>query len=120
MNLCTLILLPSLGAKKVSDTKIIITQKFLDGVIEYLKYWPGQLAVLLEEDANLSNNLDNVTVDVNLLPFLIRLVNYESIQDAPELRDGSIVLAAVSHRQNHISAVCKLKKSHVFTSPNIA
>lgn len=42
MNLCTLILLPSLGAKKVSDTKIIITQKFLDGVIEYLKYWPGQ------------------------------------------------------------------------------
>ncbi len=110
MSTRTLVLLPSLAAKKVSDTQIIITQKFLDGVHEYLKYWPGKLVVLIEEDSNLSDNLDNVTVDINQLPFLIKMVNFDSIHTQPELRNDSIVLAAVSNRQNHISTVCKYKK----------
>lgn len=110
MNLPTLILLPSLCAKRVSDTQMIITQKFLDGVLEYLKYWPSKLVVMLEEDVNLSNNLDNVIVDVSQLPFQIRLVDYDFIQDTEEFCKDIIVVAAVSHRQNHISKVCNLKK----------
>lgn len=110
MNSNTLILLPSLVAKKVSDSQIIVTQKFLDGVLEFLKYWPGKLLVLLEEDSSLTNNLDNVTIDVNQQPFEIRVINFDFIHTQPELRNDSIVLAAVSNRQNHISAVCNLKK----------
>lgn len=110
MSIRTLVLLPSLAAKKVSDTQISITQKFLDGVHEYLKYWPGKLVVLIEEDSNLSDNLDNVTVDINRLPFLIKVVDFDNIHTEPELQSDSIVLAAVSNRQNHISTVCKHKK----------
>ncbi|MDO9127581.1 MAG: glycosyltransferase [Parvibaculum sp.] len=114
MNSWTLILLPSLVAKRVSDTQIIITQKFLDGVLEYLKYWPGKLLVLLEEDSNLTNNLDNVTIDINQLPFQIRVVNFDFIQDELESQNNSIVLAAVSNRQNYISAVCDSKNIPCF------
>lgn len=105
-----LVILPSLAAKKVSDTQIIVTQKFLDGVLEYLKYWPGELVVLIEEDPNLSDNLDNVTVDINRLPFLVKMVDFDNIHTETELKSDSIVLAAVSNRQNHISVVCKYKK----------
>ncbi len=119
MSTRTLVLLPSLAAKKVSDTQIIITRKFLDGVHEYLKYWPGKLVVLIEEDPNLSDNLDNVTIDINRLPFLIKMVDFDNIHTEIELQSDSIVLAAVSNRQNHISTVCKYKKiQNIYISEN--
>ena len=57
MNPLKLVLLPSLKVKKVSNHQIIITQKFIDGVIEYQKYWSGSIVVFVEEDDALNNNL---------------------------------------------------------------
>jgi glycosyltransferase involved in cell wall biosynthesis len=107
MSQPTLVLLPGLRAKKVSDRQIIITQKFLEGVMEYQKYWLGRIVVLLEEDPHLNDNLDHVLVDVNELPYQIETVNFDLIHDRPELSPGSVVIASEGYRQNHISKICQ-------------
>ena len=77
MEKLKLVLLAGLKAKK-SDNQIVITQKFLDGVNEYQKYWGGAIEVILEEDISVSDNLDNITVSNNNLPFKISILNYNS------------------------------------------
>jgi colanic acid/amylovoran biosynthesis glycosyltransferase len=102
-----LVLLPGLKAKKISAQQIVITKKFLDGVNEYQKYWGGGIEVLLEEDVSVSDNLDNVTVNVNNLPFHIRITNYDSAEFVQLLDPKVVVLASVSDRQNKISDYCR-------------
>ncbi len=107
MNPLKLVLLPSLKAKKVSNHQIIITQKFIDGVFEYQKYWSGSIVVILEEDDALNNNLDNRLINVDELPFKIEIINLDSIQDRPELHEDSIFLVSIDFRKNQISKICK-------------
>lgn len=108
MNSCQLILLPALKAKKVSDNQLIITQKFIDGVLEYQKYWPGSIKVLIEEENILTNNLDNIVVNINLLPFKIEVVNLDFLGERQELHENSVFVISASYRHNQISKVCKL------------
>lgn len=105
-----LVLIPALKVKKVSNHQIIITQKFIDGVLEYQKYWSGSIAVFLEEDDTLSNNLDNILIDVDELPFKIEIINFESIENCPELQENSIFMISTGFRQNQISKICKQHK----------
>jgi colanic acid/amylovoran biosynthesis glycosyltransferase len=102
-----LVLLPGLKAKKISFNEIVITRKFLDGVNEYQKYWGGEIQVLLEEDIFISNNLDNITVNINNLPFQIGILNYDSAEFRQSLGPGIVVLAYISDRQNKISSYCR-------------
>jgi Glycosyltransferase len=107
MNPLKLVLLPSLKVKKVSNHQIIITQKFIDGVIEYQKYWSGSIVVFVEEDDALNNNLDNILINLNELPFKIEIINLESLRNRPELHENSIFLISTGFRQNQISKICK-------------
>jgi colanic acid/amylovoran biosynthesis glycosyltransferase len=102
-----LVLLPSLKAKKISDSQIIISKKLLDGINELQKYWAATIEVILEEDKLVSDNLDNITIHVDQLSFSVRLLNYQSAEFQRALDRGSVVLASVSHRQNKISFFCK-------------
>jgi colanic acid/amylovoran biosynthesis glycosyltransferase len=108
MNLPTLGLLPNLKAKKISDRQIILTQKFIDGIAEYQKYWLGRIVVFIEEDTALNSNLDNLLLNVNELPFQIEIVDFDTIQKYQAFHNLSVVFASVGFRQNHISAICQL------------
>jgi colanic acid/amylovoran biosynthesis glycosyltransferase len=110
MNSLKLAILPGSKSKKISDNQIIITQKFLDGVLEYQKYWPGSIIVFLEEDLSISDHLDNILVDIKDLSFQIIIENFEILQENEKFREASIVLACVCDRQNHISRICKSNK----------
>jgi len=107
MNTSKLVLLPSLKVKKISDYQIVITQKFIDGIIEYQKYWSGLIVVYMEEDDTLNNNLDNILININELPFKIEIINLESLENLPELHENSIFLASTDFRQNEVSKICK-------------
>jgi colanic acid/amylovoran biosynthesis glycosyltransferase len=110
MNSLKLAILPGSKSKKISDNQIIITQKFLDGVLEYQKYWPGSIIVFLEEDLSISDHLDNILIDTKDLSFQIIVENFETLQENEKFREASIVLACVCDRQNHISRICKLNQ----------
>ena len=105
-----LILLPFLKVKKVSDDQIIITQKFIDGVFEYQKYWSGSIVVLLENDNFYNNNLDHILININDLPFEIKIIDLNFLKDCPELQENSIFLISTGFRQNQISKICKQHK----------
>ena len=107
MGKLKLVLLPSLKAKKLSDSQIIITKKLLEGINEYQKYWVGEIEVILEEDRSVLDNLDNITINVNQLSFSVRILNYESAEFLRALDQCNVVLASVSHRQNEISSYCQ-------------
>lgn len=107
MEKLKLILLPSLKARKISDNQIIITQKLLDGINKFQKYWAATIEVILEEDKLVSDNLDNISIHVDQLSFSVRILNYDSEEFLRALDQGSVVLASVSHRLNKISSFCK-------------
>ena len=107
MEKLKLILLPGLKAKKKSDNQITITQKFLDGVNEFQKYWGGTIEVILEEDSLASDNLDNITVSDNKLPFKISVLGYDTTEFLQTIDQQVVVLASVDHRQNEISNYCR-------------
>lgn len=102
-----LVLLPGLKAKKISADRIVITKKFLEGVNEYQKYWEEEIQIIFEEDISVSNNLDNITVNIHQLPFQICILNYDSEEFLAALGSGSVVLASVSNKQNKISYYCQ-------------
>jgi colanic acid/amylovoran biosynthesis glycosyltransferase len=110
MNLPTLGLLPNLKAKKISDKQVIITQKFIDGVSEYQKYWLGRVVVFIEEDNAISSNLDNSSINIDELPFRLEIVDFSTIHNHPAFQTLSLVLASVGFEQNHISTICKTYK----------
>lgn len=105
MEKLKLVLLPSLKAKLIPGDQIVITQKFLDGVNEYKKYWEGEIEVIFEEDISVSNNLDNITVNIDKLPFNVRISSYESAGFLQAL--GQRVVVLVSYRKTKISSYCQ-------------
>lgn len=102
-----LVLVSPLKAKRLSERQIILTRKFVDGVLEYQQYWSGPVVVLAEENASLSPNLDNVAVEVAELPFKVALVNYDAIGDREEVRQAGVVLASSDDfRQAGVGRAC--------------
>ena len=102
-----LVILPSLRFAAMPDGRFVLTRKFLEGVQEYLRFWPGPIAVLVEADTTASDNLDNVCVVPTELPFRIKLVEYSKLDGEAELADAAVVLASAGHEQNHVARLCK-------------
>lgn len=103
-----LVLIPTLKVKKVSNHQVIISQKFIDGVLEYQKYWSGLITVFIEEDNTLNNDLSNTLIDINKMPFKIEVCDLDFIQKHQDLYNNSFFLISAGFRQNQISKICKL------------
>lgn len=101
-----LIVLPALKAHVINYQKVILTQKFLDGILEYLKYWSGKITVVMEEMPSPSHNLDNIEVNLQEIPFSLKIKNYDHLRKDNTLKEATIVLSALTHRQNKISQIC--------------
>lgn len=106
-NKLNLTILPNLQAKTLPNGQVLITQKFLDGVLKYDSFWPGSITVLLEENLQEDNNLDKTTVRRDELPFKLEIVAFDTISLTKLLNQTSVVLASLEYRQNHISKVCQ-------------
>ena len=68
-----LVLLPSLKAQLGSGGGLILTQKFIAGVAEYAKYWPGSVTVLVRVDDRPTSDMDRVEVMPGVQPFSIEV-----------------------------------------------
>lgn len=103
----TLVILPAIPAKRLSASTFIITQKFVEGLVEYAKRWQGKLHVILEEGEHIYNNLDNIEIDLARPPFPMSLVkSYQDLKNHPDWLQNAVVLASAAHQQNHIAALC--------------
>lgn len=106
-NGLNLTIVPALRAKTLPNGQVLITQKFLDGVLKYDSLWSGSITVLMEENHQEDSNLDKITVRPDELPFQLKIVSFDTINPAKLLNQTSVVLASLEYQQNHIVKVCQ-------------
>jgi colanic acid/amylovoran biosynthesis glycosyltransferase len=85
-----------------------VTRKFLAGVAEHQRLWPGPVQVIMEPAANLSDNLDNVEIKLTDLPFDLFLMSPTDPRIKNILQGASLVLLILYQRHFRLAAVCKI------------
>jgi colanic acid/amylovoran biosynthesis glycosyltransferase len=106
MSSTTLVILPDLKTKRIDGGRFVVTEKFYDGVLEFTKYWPGPVSVFMEPSPGMTDNLDNIEIRSDEVPFHMGLLDYTSLEKRVA-SDPSIVLGSTSYRQNNLSTWCR-------------
>jgi glycosyltransferase involved in cell wall biosynthesis len=103
-----MVMLPALRVHVV-EQKVGITKKFLEGMIEFQRFWRGPIKVLMQTNTRPSDNLDDVFVSLRDLPFELVIIPPPDEIDLASLCEGaSVVLASLDdHRQTGVSEVCR-------------
>lgn len=96
----TLLVLPQLRVHVADDGRVTLTQKFISGMAEYVKLWPGSVSVLVEASETVSSNLDNVTLNPDELPFKIKVCDFTDVASMQNhFADAALILAGLDYRQ---------------------
>jgi len=106
-NLGQLTLLPLLCGAATEDGRIVVTQKFLDGMERHARHWPGPVKAILEPCEAATHNLDNVAVDPDELPFGLELMPYDAPRLTAEIARSELVLGGPDHRLPQLGALCR-------------
>jgi colanic acid/amylovoran biosynthesis glycosyltransferase len=102
-----LVVLPSLLAQRGPKGGLILTQKYINGVAEYAKYWPGRVSTLVRVNNSTSSDLDHVEVMPGQLPFELAQRPESEEALAQRLRSAAVVLAFLSVQEAPTAALCK-------------
>ena len=104
-----LLLLPALTANEAAGGRFALTRKFIDGVNEYARRWPGRVSVAIRSSTEPTSNLDQIEVHPLDLPFELRwLPSARNELNQPllsasiamiSLVDDNLELAAAAHTQ---------------------
>jgi colanic acid/amylovoran biosynthesis glycosyltransferase len=89
------------------NRKIVLTTKFVDGLALYRELWKGPITLACEPAAQLSDNLDNVEVDLDTAPFGTICEPFSDGLFARLLTPRSLVLASVGEKFNSLSRLCR-------------
>lgn len=102
-----LLVLPSLQGVRKNDGRIVVTQKFVDGMAKYAEQWDGPVKAILEPARAASNNLDNKCVVPAALPFGLELMSFRDRRLTAEIAESAVVLGGADYRQNHLAELCR-------------
>ncbi|MBL8826559.1 MAG: glycosyltransferase family 4 protein [Planctomycetaceae bacterium] len=111
----SLVVLPSLPAVVRHDGQILLTQKFVTGMEQYVERWPGPVVAIMQRSATVTNNLDSYAVDPATLPFQVRVMRYGDLSLAEELAHAGVVLTGADCAQNHVVPLCRKLRVPVVT-----
>jgi colanic acid/amylovoran biosynthesis glycosyltransferase len=89
------------------NRKIILTTKFVDGLALYRELWKGPITLACEPAEHVSDNMDNVEVDLDTAPFRTICEPFADDSFARMLNPGSLVLASVGEPFNSLSRLCR-------------
>ncbi|WP_299552935.1 glycosyltransferase family 4 protein [uncultured Tateyamaria sp.] len=112
-----LILLPSLAAHQDGSGSLFLTQKYLDGVAEFEKLWPGNVTSLIAVDKEPNSEMDLVEIDLK--------ASSPTLERRPKTRDGlcqrlrnaAAVLAHLAPQEAETAEIChQIQVPIVFTS----
>jgi colanic acid/amylovoran biosynthesis glycosyltransferase len=102
-----LTILSSETVATLPNGQISITQKTVDGVLQYGQFWTDPITLLMEKRQVQYDNIGQLIIDRSELPFKLEIVDFSTIQDARSFDTNAVVLAGVSYQQNHIGQVCQ-------------
>jgi len=92
------------------DGSFVLTRKFLEGVREYGRYWPGSIAVWVQRLTQADGNLDHVEVHPSELPFDLQWIEGDERDGdrfLPAIRSADLVLAALVDRHVALAELCQ-------------
>jgi len=90
--------------------RLVFDRKFYDGMLEYVRFWPGPVTCILTSSAGPGPAFGSVTLEPKEAPFEVVLVaSMESI-DATHLAAGDVVLASGdTASQFHLTELCRAR-----------
>ena len=98
---------PSLRARRLPDGRLRLTQKFIDGVKQFQKFWSGPLAVYIGAIEHDTGDMDLVSVQPKDLPFGIEVLPFSEIEKAIVADRSAVVLLSLDDfEQSGLSAIC--------------
>lgn len=102
-----LVILPILKARQGTEGRLIMTQKYLDGVDEYARTWPGPVTSLVGLDTRPGIDMDQVETssDRPLSELELRPGSIEALGE--RIGQAAVVLAQLSHFEVEAAALCK-------------
>jgi glycosyltransferase involved in cell wall biosynthesis len=102
-----LVIIPSVPVWKYGDY-LIFDRKFYDGVLLYVKMWPGDVSCIMSTAKSNQPDFGLVNKKQNELPFCCTVLDENEQISIDHLDGASIVLASGdSFNQFHISKLCK-------------
>jgi glycosyltransferase involved in cell wall biosynthesis len=101
----TLLILPSIHAAKATDGRLIMPRKFIEGVAEYSRHWPGRVSVLARTEKGQGINLDEAPIEVASLSFNLAVQDGGEVPNA--LRDATVVLATLIEPYLPLAGTCR-------------
>jgi glycosyltransferase involved in cell wall biosynthesis len=101
-------IVPSLRARKLADGRIMLTQKFVEGLNEFHRFWGGPVEVYMESSEGQYDNLDELSVSPDEFPFRVRVLTLPEIARAIVADRAAVVLLSLDDfRQSGLAAVCR-------------
>ena len=84
-----------------------MTQKYVDGVLEYCKHWPGPVSVLVRFDDYPATDMDRVEVLPGEHPFLLEERPATAVELKSRLAKSALVLAFLARNEAYLAAICE-------------
>ncbi len=108
-SLGTLPTLPALTALRAKDTEhVVLTRKFVEGMLRYTQLWPGPVKVIVAPDkSGQQTNLDYESVRMRDLPFEVEVLPFEREVLQPKLAGNALVLAGPDWRLPRLAEMCR-------------
>lgn len=102
-----LILLPSLRAQRGPRGGLVLTQKFLNGVAQYAKTWPGRVTTLVQLRDDPTSDMDHVEVmpEEAVTPIEMRPASPEAL--AERLKNAAAVLGFLAPEEHGLAELCR-------------
>lgn len=101
-----LIILSNLKARRSAAGRLIMTQKFLDGVAEYARNWPGTVTTLVGLDTRPGIDMDQVETDLTNDSVRMELRPETPEGMANRLEKAALVVMLLSPYETEAAALC--------------
>ncbi|MEM7365993.1 MAG: glycosyltransferase [Pseudomonadota bacterium] len=101
-----LLVLPSLSAR-LDEGEFVLTQKYLDGIDQYARWWPGRLTSLVHVREESTTDMDHVTVDQSHYNVEVRPVDQHDL--AARVHSAALVLLPLSGDELETALICRQK-----------
>jgi len=87
--------IPALKARRLENGRVILTQKFIDGIRAYQQRWAGDVVVHMMPASVESGNLGETTHAITELPFRFEWIEQDVNAVVEAICDAGIVLASL-------------------------
>lgn len=109
--MATLAVLPALPVHYTAPDKVLLTQKFVEGMAQYADLWEGQvMAVMQPSPEESTGNLDDMVFDVDSLPFSIERADFPSGELYSALEKADVIMLGGDHRLPGLVQWCRSRR----------